>query len=135
MEPWLAWLADSDLQRSENEGGRNYWDVYLEEILDLLGTPGHRIEVADVRIDALAAYQTVMIGSLGWTPAPASLSQTLHEWVRKGGLLFAFGTRGLDEWLGLQVDRELYQTDDYARCADLWWDGGSPNAAGLRAPG
>ena len=40
MNTWLAWIHDRDVHRRENDGGRNYWDVYLEEIADRLGVPG-----------------------------------------------------------------------------------------------
>lgn len=134
MQTWLAWIADSGVHRRENDGGRNYWDVYVEEIADRLGVAADHVEAADATAEALGAYRAVMVGSFGGTAVTAALSDALCEWVRRGGLLLAFGTQGLDRWLGLEAAGTLYQPDDYAAIADLWWSPDSRPATDLRTP-
>ena len=135
MNTWLAWIHDYEVHRRENDGGRNYWDVYLEEIADRLGAQAQRLEATQVTAADLRAYQAVLLGSLGDNCLSDTLLNALRAWVCRGGRLLAFGTRGLDEWLGLQASGTLYQTDDYSARANLHWSDDSRLAGDLRAPG
>ena len=134
MKTWLAWIADSLVHRRENEGGRNYWDVYLEEIADRLGVGADRIEATAADQKTLGAYQAILLGAFGGNAVPTPLSNTLYTWVRQGGLLLAFATQGLDEGLVLESFGPLHQKDDYAKTADLSWDAGSRLSTNLRLP-
>ena len=73
-----------------------------------------RLEASEVTGENLRAYQAVLLGSLGDDCVSDTLLNALRAWVRRGGRLLAFGTRGLDAWLGLDASGTLYQPDDYS---------------------
>jgi hypothetical protein len=112
----LAYLYDPDLHAAANGAGRNYWDVYIGEILDQLGLRAEAIARQTLEdAEHLSQYATLLIGNLPrWGRAARD---NLHEWVRGGGTLIAFATEGLHDLFGNRCVGRVRQPKDEFTCA------------------
>ncbi len=112
----LAYLYDPDLHAAANGAGRNYWDVYIREILDQLGLRGEEISCEALEdAEQLSPYATLLIGNL--PRCGATVKENLHQWVRGGGTLIAFATEGLHDLFGNRCVGRVRQPNDEFTCA------------------
>jgi len=112
----LAYLYDPDLHAAANGAGRNYWDVYIGEILDQLGLRAEAIARQTLEdAEHLSQYATLLIGNLPRCGRAAR--DNLHEWVRGGGTLIAFATEGLHDLFGNRCVGRVRQPNDEFTCA------------------
>lgn len=112
----LAYLYDPDQHAAANGAGRNYWDVYIGEILDQLGLRGEVISPPMLEdLEQLSRYATLLIGSL--PRCGRAVRDNLRQWVRSGGTLIAFATEGLHDPFGNRCVGRARQPNDEFTCA------------------
>ena len=111
----IAYVKDEDLKKKENSRGENYWDVYIEEILDLTGSQGLALSLNDLNnINKLSSFYALIIGSVSGKYLSKDMIKTIEIWVKNGGLLIGFMPDGLDDIFGIVKNKEnLKQKDDY----------------------
>ncbi|MFA5864381.1 MAG: hypothetical protein WC975_06805 [Phycisphaerae bacterium] len=111
----LAYVFDDAVRNELNQKGINYWDVYIREILDLLGAKGSALDLKQLENpDRLNKIQTLILGSQSGQKLTGKMIKTLDAWVQDGGLLIGFGLRGLDHVFGNKPSSIIKQKpDDY----------------------
>lgn len=119
----VAWVYDAEAHSAANAAGRNYWPVYIDEILRRVGITAERLAPADARdLVRLAEYAVVVAGPhrrVSPTVPPAA-----EAWVRAGGVLIGFATSGLDDLFGIRAEGSIEQPEGdfsiaaYLRLAD-----------------
>ncbi|MBI4660098.1 MAG: hypothetical protein HY735_14755 [Verrucomicrobia bacterium] len=112
----IAYLHDPDRQAAVNRAGRNYWNVYLREILDQLGLRAEQV-LPEVLQDAkrLARFATLLIGDA--PDLPISARANLDRWLRDGGTLISFATEGVYDLCGNRHLGTVRQPGDEFTCA------------------
>jgi hypothetical protein len=114
----IGYLHDADRHAAANREGRNYWDVYLREILDQLGLRGEEVSPAVLRDEArLAQYATLLVGEASADRVRRAGQEPLERWVRRGGTLICFATQGVDGLCGNRRVGEVRQPGDAFTCA------------------
>ena len=112
----LAFVLDETLRDELNASGQNYWDVYLEEIADLLGVRADVLSPHDLANGkSLTEVRALIVGWHTGRRLDAPVLDAIRNWVRDGGILIGFGTHGLDDVFGVRRGQPVAQTpDDYA---------------------
>jgi len=109
----LGFLFDSKLQEELNRQGRNYWDIYIEEILRLLGTRAEKIPPATISAgNKLAKLGVLIVGRQTSEQLDGAGRAAIGEWVRDGGTLIGFGISNMDEVFGVSRKHLLAQEPD-----------------------
>lgn len=109
----VGYAYDPALQESANALGRNYWYVYIREILSRLGVAARRVPLHECAEPAVLADLGVLF--LGDFPAAAvskDMAAAGRDWVNGGGTLIGFATEGLDEVFGVAGAGMIEQTPD-----------------------
>lgn len=105
----VAYFYDNIRKDSLNRQGKNYWDAYLQELMDELGVTAEKC--ADVnQIFSSQGKRSVLI--FGETELSEDTTLKLSEWVNDGGILICFRTHGLDSLLGIEHKEDFLQADD-----------------------
>jgi hypothetical protein len=112
----FACTVDENLKNELNKNSKNYWDVYIQEISELLGVRGKVLSLKDLeQPETLKEITTLVIGRQTGTRLTAQAKNNLEEWVGTGGFLLGFGLKGMDKVFGIRSVSEFRQTpDDYA---------------------
>jgi hypothetical protein len=112
----LAYIYDEKLKKTINNQGRNYWEAYIEEILDLIGANAKTLsldEISDAK--KLNEINTLIIGSQSGKQLDAEMCNILRSWVNNGGILIGFSIDGLEEVFGIEYLSDITQIpDDYS---------------------
>ncbi len=119
----IGYLLDDKLKDKLNDAGKNYWDVYIEEILNQLGVSACKLSVNDIeRGDCLTDIRTLIIGAeVGKYISPEGIDK-ISSWVRCGGGIIGFGLK--DSWEGLcgiRIESIRKQEDDYSISGYFEW--------------
>lgn len=114
----IACVYDSDRHAAAGRAGRDYWDIYLREILDQLGLRAEEVSPGVLR-DAgrLARYATLLVGDLAANDFSSAARDNLDRWIRGGGTLIAFSTGGVDDLCGNRLVGQVRQAGDVFTCA------------------
>lgn len=109
-------LHDPNRQAAVNHAGRNYWSVYVTEILDQLGSRADQLS-PEILQDAeqLGRYATLLTGDVPELP-PSALAN-LDRWLKGGGTLISFATDELDDLCGNRNAGTIQQPVDNFTCA------------------
>lgn len=107
-----ALLYDDELRREANESRRNYWPVYYREVLERIGLPHEVVGPQALGDGTLGEYRTLLLPPLAEGYLGADAAEKLAQWVRAGGLLVGFATRGLDDLFGVRMDDAIAQPGD-----------------------
>ena len=120
----LAYTYDEALKRELNAAGENYWETYVQEILDLLGARGAPLPLSQLEAqENLAGFKALILGSQSGRRLTEKAKTALNTWVQEGGLLVGFATHGLDNVFGIMRRFTLAQEPDpYSIAArfELW---------------
>lgn len=123
-----VYIYDSDLRLEANRQGKNYWYEYIKEINEQLGLRAKemsRRSLADAT--AIKDLSIIFIGDLNASQFTDTMKANLGQWVRSGGLLIGFATRGLDEIFGNACDSShlssLQPKSDYGDYIDYMISG------------
>jgi hypothetical protein len=127
----IAVLLDRERHAAENAAGRNYWDLYVLEVLDQLGLRAD--EIAPFGRDPLGDYTTILVGTLRPELAAAA-RESLDRWVRAGGTLVGFGTEGLDGLFGNRAVGRLPQPEDAFTLSGTFSLADHPLTRGIHSP-
>lgn len=111
-----GFVRDEGLRQAINEAGGNYWDVYIEEILGLLGASATAISLAQLDDPAeVAGFTSLIIGRQSGCQLGPAARENLQAWVAGGGLLIGFGVPNLDDIFGVEFTGMIRQRpDEYA---------------------
>lgn len=91
-----AYVYDAGLRLEANRRGENYWYEYIREINEQLGLRAKEIPSNSLEDNTLCEIGILFIGDLD----ASMMKSSLNAWVRSGGVLIGFGTKGLDEIFG-----------------------------------
>jgi len=105
----VAYIFDEKKRMECNSEGFNFWDGYYEEIMDELGITADYISNEKELGETLHSRDVILCGDMHITK---EIEKALFDWVRDGGILLGFRTRGLDELFGIDVMEDLPQADD-----------------------
>jgi len=108
-------VRDDDLHKALNARSSNYWDVYIAEILGMLGAKGTACSL-DRLADGtgLADICILIIGQQSGNRLTETMITNIRTWVEAGGILIGFGLIGLDDVFGIEGGLTLDQEpDDY----------------------
>jgi hypothetical protein len=110
----IGYIKNEKLMGSAHKDGKNFWEVYLEEILHEMGATFEAVPV-DAMEDPgrLLSYSALLIGAQTGSSLTESAKTTLREWVAGGGLLIGFMTKGLDPVFGIDTISEIKEKDTY----------------------
>lgn len=109
----IGYLFDEALRETKNRQGQNYWDVYIEELLRLLGATGKAVSPADLdRGDTLAELEVLIAGRQTSAQLDDETRAALAGWVHAGGILIGFGVEGMDEVFGVVREGRIEQPPD-----------------------
>jgi len=92
-----AYLFDEKVREEAHRNKRNYWWVYIEEILDRLGLTAVKVSPAELSKE-LSTLSLLFLGNTEGAP----FTQELDAWVRAGGILIGSNVQGLDQIFGNQ---------------------------------
>lgn len=111
----LAYVYDEAVKREVNGEGQNCWEVYLREILGMLGASAKPISLSELNHpQSLEGIRTLIIGCQSGARLDDSVAGLLNHWVYAGGVLIGFQPQGLDALFGIKPIGEIPQaTDDY----------------------
>jgi len=111
----IAYIKDEDLRRKKLQK-KNYWDIYIEEILDLTGSQGTALSLKDLEdANKISVFNSLIIGSVSGKYLSVNMIKNIEKWVKDGGLLIGFTPDGLDNVFGINKDKKiLKQESDYA---------------------
>ena len=114
-----GYVCDPGLHESLNASGRNYGDVYWDEILGWAGASREAFGLDGLRESGPAFDADVLIvGTQSGAALDDAVRSRLREWVRGGGLLIGCGIAGLDDVFGIEGDGRLEPpADAYAVAA------------------
>ncbi|PKO23889.1 MAG: hypothetical protein CVU38_01710 [Chloroflexi bacterium HGW-Chloroflexi-1] len=107
-----ALFYDDTLRQVANDGERNYWPVYYAEILARIGLPYALVGPDELCAEALENYSVLLMPPSGENYLRPAQVEAVSRWVRLGGLLVGFGTRGLDAVFGISLAETIPQADD-----------------------
>ncbi len=112
----LAYVVDEILRQETNRKGLNCWEIYLQEMFDMLGARGTGISLSELENPVtLNTFKTLIIGTQSGENLSEGMIKNLDAWVREGGILIGFALPGLDRVFGIKTASTLRQTpDDYA---------------------
>jgi len=100
----VRYAYDLELQKAENAEGRNYWFVYVEEILSRLGCSALPVELPGLsHPSALDDVGVLFLGDYPSASLPGGAERVLEHWARSGGVLVGFMTQGLDGLFGISA--------------------------------
>jgi len=121
-----GWVYDEERHRTLNTQGRNYWSVYISEILSRLGLTAQTIHPAALAdSQRIGDYSLLFIGRILESRLPEGAASVLSGWVAQGGVLVGFATQGLDDLFGVEAEGWIDQPQDefsisgYFRFSDL----------------
>ena len=98
------------LQDEANAAGRNYWYVYVREILSRLGVTARPLELSTcAQMDALARVGVLFLGDFHASALPSGAGDALTQWVAAGGVLIGSATEGLDMLFGIAAKDAMPQ--------------------------
>ncbi|MBN1435466.1 MAG: hypothetical protein JW936_00175 [Sedimentisphaerales bacterium] len=110
----LAYVFDAQLKSDLNEAGRNYWDVYLEELCRFLGVGGWAIGPEAIADIADMGVRVLIVGRETGNLLDGDARDGVRRWVKDGGIVIGFGVTGLDDVFGISRGSVLEQkNDDY----------------------
>jgi len=109
----LAFVFDKRVRDEINRQHENCWEVYIEEILGLMGARARTLSLDDLE-DAcnLTDLKTLVIGAQSGARLSASAREYLAAWVQRGGTLIGFAVQGLDQVFGIATQGTLAQAPD-----------------------
>ncbi|MDD5677390.1 MAG: hypothetical protein PHW60_05270 [Kiritimatiellae bacterium] len=112
----IAWICDDEIWQATNRLGRNYWDVYIREIMNWQGIRAQAWPLAALEdIRQLGRIRTLAIGRLAGSRLTEPMKSNLDAWVRAGGTLIGFAVQGLDSVFGIESADSIRQMpDDYS---------------------
>lgn len=119
----LGYVLDEALREKLNNSGKNYWDVYIEEIIGLLGVQGKRLSLSDIERGINGNIDVLIIGKQSGQDLTDSSSKAIAEWTKAGGVLIGFGLESLGDVFGFQNTSTCTQKpDDYSIAGyfDFW---------------
>jgi hypothetical protein len=116
----VACVLDADRHAALNRAGKNYWDLYLREMLDEMGLRADEIGPAALGDPAqLDRYAAILMGDVDAGNIPGA-DEHLERWVREGGTLVGTSTAGLDALFGNRPRGLIRQPqDEYSIAATL----------------
>lgn len=119
----VAWVYDADRHQAANRDGRNYWPVYVAELLDWLGVTAGPVAAQDLANPQLLASISVLFLARDAAESLSDVSVDLDEWVRRGGLLVGFMPVGMEELFGVRPRYMHIQGDDpFATNTTFGWE-------------
>ena len=102
-------VLDENIKIQRHECNANYWDLYVEEIMDEIGITADIIYGEKELLSSLKQRNCILCTDMEFsTTAEIEIS----KWVEAGGILIGFKTKGLDELFGVKGISELKQADD-----------------------
>jgi len=111
----IAYTFDVDLKKNINEREENYWEVYIREIMDLMGVKGDPVSLKDMESpDVMGKYRVLIMGAQSGQCVTQRMKKTLTAWVENGGMLLGFAVENLDNVFGIQTRFRNTQQDDYS---------------------
>ncbi len=111
----IAYLHDEKLSRERNTAEKNDWDIYIAEILGLIGSKGVPISLSGLTDDGLKPLRALLIGTHAGSLLSAEMRLAVALWVKNGGTLIGFAVTGMDDVFGIRQAGPIEQTpDDYA---------------------
>ncbi len=106
----LAYVYDETLQKEANRQGRNYWEIYIREILDMLGARGQQLSLTDLEdSQKLNEIKTLILGHQSGAHLTPKIIDRLTRWTQEGGILIGFAPKGLDSVFGITPGSVLSQ--------------------------
>jgi hypothetical protein len=111
----IAYLHDAKLSRERNAAGKNDWDIYIAEILGLIGAKADTISFSEINGDGLKPLRALLIGAYAGASLSVKMRMDIASWVKNGGILIGFAVPGMDDVFGIRQAGSIEQTpDDYA---------------------
>jgi hypothetical protein len=108
----IAYVRNEILQKEINANNKNCWEIYLDEILHEMGVTFEALpyeKLNDMQI--LSHYTAILLGAQTGNCLDKEKKDTLHDWVKHGGLLIGFMTSGMDELFGIE-SREIIEEEE-----------------------
>ncbi len=120
-------VHDESARVTANEAGSNYWPLYAREVLRRIGMPYHLLAPHELCTEALARLSILVMPPLPEWTLDSEQVASIHAWVRAGGLLVGFATRGLDRLFGVEIEGTIdHRGDEFtpsvciSLCDDEW---------------
>ena len=111
----LAYIFDEQVKKEINNKKQNYWDAYIKEIDNLMGSCAAAISLDDIeQEDRLSFIKTLIIGCQSGAGMTEKARINLEKWVSNGGILIGFALQGFDDIFGIHIKTIIKQiSDDY----------------------
>lgn len=105
----VSCVLDEQVKRKRHGSKENYWDVYMEEIMDQLGVTAHIVYGESGLLDILSEQKCVLCTDM--TLSEEAVAR-IADWVEIGGVFIGIRTKGADDLFGIREIGEFEQSDD-----------------------
>lgn len=110
----IGYIKNEKLMQSAHKEGKDFWEVYLEEILYEMGATFEAVSVDALEDPGqLHFYSALLIGAQTGSSLTEAAKMALRNWVAEGGLLIGFMTKGLDPVFGIDTISDIKEKDTY----------------------
>lgn len=115
----VRFLHDPALRQAAHARGENYWFAYIREVADQMGLSAQPLPRSELSPGGLEATRVLFLPALEAEELSPPERAALEGWVRAGGTLIGFATRGLDDLFGVNTVGGFDQPEDPWSCAAL----------------
>ncbi|MCD6350886.1 MAG: hypothetical protein J7M26_02095, partial [Armatimonadetes bacterium] len=115
----VGWVFDEAACQRAWDDGRNFWSLYIEELLRRLGLTPQRVPRRELAANLAGHRSLVLPAGLADSLNPDELA-ALEGWVRAGGLLISFAAPGSEGLGGVALQGAAEQPDgDFSASATM----------------
>ena len=104
-----GYVINKKLWEQENTRKRNYWWIYIEEILGRLGMSCKSIDIENLD-NHLDSLRILFLGPDDY----GKYHHALKNWVKNGGILFGFNSSSIDEIFGNKFEKKIFLQNPFS---------------------
>ena len=111
----VGFVLDECLRMQLNSQSINYWDAYIEQMLNLLGLKGKSLPLSDMEDShSMANLDILIIGDQSGSFLSEKARSTVRQWVSDGGILIGFALQDFDDIFGIKTLARQKEADIYS---------------------
>ena len=104
----IGYIINKKLWEEENERGRNYWWIYIEEILNRIGITAEAIDIENLEKN-IEEFKFLFLGPDNYE----KIREIIKKWVKNGGVIFGFNCWNIDNVFGNKFEKYIIEKSPF----------------------
>jgi hypothetical protein len=104
----IGYIINKKLWEEENGRGRNYWWIYIEEILSRIGITAEAIDIENLEKN-IEEFKFLFIGQDNYE----KIREIIKKWVKNGGVIFGFNCWNIDNVFGNKFEKHIIEKSPF----------------------